>query len=73
MKVVITDGNRKYLSMVRGEIAFVERKERALVYDLEADSVQEQLAVVQTMFGGNWTWEPVGDTQCVDGLPRNEP
>ena len=72
MKVVIKNADGRYLSMIRGEIAFVDRKERAFVYGLEEDRVEEQLAIVEKKFGGKWSWEELGDVQAVDGLPKNK-
>ena len=72
IKVVIKNEDGQYLSMVRGEISFVDRKERAFVYDLEGDRVEKQLFVVEQEFGGKWSWEELGNTQAVDGLPKSK-
>lgn len=71
MKVVIRNEEGSYLSLVRGQAAFVERKQRAIVYDLAADAVEEQLVIVKQTFGVDWTWEELEDVRAVDGLPKN--
>jgi hypothetical protein len=72
MKVVIKDENGRFLSRVRGEIAFVDRKERAFVYDLNGDRVEDQLAIAKEKYDSEWSWEDLGDVQAVDGLPKNK-
>lgn len=72
IKVVIKNEEGQYLSMVQGQISFVDRKQRAFVYNLEEDRVEEQLVIVAQQFGGKWSWEELGDVQAVDGLPKNK-
>ncbi len=70
MKVVIKNENGEYLSGIQGEITFVDRKERAYVYDYEEDKVEEQLAVAKGRFGYTWSWEELGDCKGLTGLPK---
>ena len=72
MQVIIKDEHGKYLSMTQGHVTFVDRKERAFVYDLDEDRVEEQIAIVKRTYGAEWHWEELGDVQAVDGLPRNK-
>ncbi len=66
MKVVIKNSEGQFLSRVRGEIAFVDRKSRGFVYDYDKDKVEEQIKVVNNRFDCNWTWEEVTDNlQCL--------
>jgi len=72
MQVVIKNEEGQFLSRTLGEISFVERKERAFVYDLEEDRVEEQIQIVARKFGKIWSWEKLGDTKAVDALPKNK-
>lgn len=68
MKVVIRNGEGKFLSRFRGEISFVDRKSRAFVYDKEKDKVEEQLKTVNNRYGCNWTWEEITKEELLQGL-----
>jgi hypothetical protein len=70
MNVVIKNEEGKYLSRVRGEIAFVDRRSRAFVYDYEQDKVEEQIRIVSERHGYHWTWEDVGDAEGMLRLPK---
>ena len=59
MKVLIRNEQGQYLSRHRGQIAFVERREQAYVYDTEEDHVDDQLAIVKERYGWTWTAEPL--------------
>ena len=65
MKVVIRNQEGLYLSRLRGQIAFVERREQAFVYDAEQDHVDDQLATVKAQYGWTWTAEPLDGPPCV--------
>ena len=69
MKVVIRNESGQYLAGGRGRVFFVDRKERAYVYDYEKDMVEEQLSVVRERFACEWSWEELGDCAGLTGLP----
>jgi len=71
MNVVIKNGQGQFLSRVSGEIAFVDERMRAFVYDYEEDKVEEQIRIVNSRHGCNWKWEGVGDAEgMLLGLPK---
>jgi len=70
VNVVIKNEKGLYLSRARGDIAFVERRSRAFVYDYEQDKVEEQIRIVNEQHGCHWTWEDVGDAEGMLCLPK---
>jgi len=70
MNVVIKNSEGQFLSRVRGEIAFVDRIQRAFVYDYEEDKIEEQIRTVNMQHHCKWTWEDVGGADGMLCLPK---
>jgi hypothetical protein len=70
MKVVIKNESGQYLSGTRDEILFVDRIERAFVYDFDEDRIAEQIRIVNARHGCIWSWQDVGDADGLLCLPK---
>ena len=70
MNVVIKNDAGQFLSGFQGSPRFVDRLERAFVYDYEADKVEEQVRIVNERHGCNWSWQDVGNGDGLLCLPK---